>query len=67
MENSGRVMTRLQLIDTALGYSYEGFERTVDAHVKNLRQKVEQDPGKPRHIVTVYGMGYKFIGQSNGT
>ena len=62
MVNSGRVMTRLQLIDTALGYSYEGFERTVDAHVKNLRQKVERDPGKPERIVTVYGVGYKFVG-----
>lgn len=59
-------MTRLQLIDTALGYSYEGYERTVDAHVKNLRKKVEQDPTKPQHIVTVYGVGYKFIGQTDG-
>lgn len=66
MENAGRVMTRLQLIDTALGYSYEGYERTVDAHVKNLRKKVEQDPTKPQHIVTVYGVGYKFIGQTDG-
>ena len=67
MENSGRVMTRLQLIDTALGYSYEGFERTVDAHVKNLRQKVERDPGTPQQITTVYGVGYKFVEQSDGT
>ncbi|MCI0869192.1 MAG: response regulator transcription factor, partial [Chloroflexi bacterium] len=66
MENTGRVMTRLQLIDTALGYSYEGFERTVDAHVKNLRQKVERDPGNPRYIVTVYGVGYKFMELSDG-
>ena len=66
MENSGRVMTRLQLIDSALGYSYEGFERTVDAHVKNLRQKVELGPSKPQQIVTVYGVGYKFVGQTDG-
>ena len=66
MENSGRVMTRLQLIDSALGYSYEGFERTVDAHVKNLRQKVELDPSKPQQIVTVYGVGYKFVRQTDG-
>jgi len=65
-ENSGRVMTRLKLIDSALGYSYEGFERTVDAHVKNLRQKVELDPSKPQQIVIVYGGGYKFVGQTDG-
>ena len=65
MVNSGRVMTRLQLIDTALGYSYEGFERTVDAHVKNLRQKIELDPGRPQRITTVYGVGYKFVEQSD--
>ena len=61
MQNTARVMTRLQLIDTALGYSYEGFERTVDAHIKNLRQKIESDPGKPSYIQTVYGVGYKFV------
>lgn len=61
MQNTGRVMTRLQLIDTALGYSYDGFERTVDAHIKNLRQKIEADPGKPSYIQTVYGVGYKFV------
>jgi DNA-binding response OmpR family regulator len=65
-ENSSRVMTRLKLIDSALGYSYEGFERTVDAHVKNLRQKVELDPSKPQQIVIVYGGGYKFVGQTDG-
>ena len=65
MENPGRVMTRLQLIDTALGYSYDGYDRTVDAHVKNLRQKIETDPGKPDFIVTVYGIGYKFVEPSD--
>ncbi|MFC1935476.1 response regulator transcription factor [Chloroflexota bacterium] len=61
MQNVGRVMTRLQLIEKALGYSYEGYDRTIDAHIKNLRQKIEPDSGKPRYIVTVYGVGYKFV------
>ncbi|MCH9010710.1 MAG: response regulator transcription factor [Chloroflexi bacterium] len=65
MENVGRVMTRLQLIDTALGYSYDGYDRTVDAHIKNLRQKIETDPGNPEFIVTVYGVGYKFVEPSD--
>ncbi len=65
MENAGRVMTRLQLIDTALGYSYDGYDRTVDAHVKNLRQKIETDPANPEFIVTIYGVGYKFVEPSD--
>lgn len=59
-ENPGRVYTRLQLLDRVQGYAYEGYERTIDAHVKNLRQKIEADPQKPRYILTVYGVGYKF-------
>jgi two-component system, OmpR family, alkaline phosphatase synthesis response regulator PhoP len=59
-QNPGRVYTRLQLLDSVQGYAYEGYERTIDAHVKNLRQKIEGDPQKPRHIITVYGVGYKF-------
>jgi DNA-binding response OmpR family regulator len=65
MQNAGRVLTRLQLIDSALGYSYEGYERTVDAHVKNLRRKVEPDPAHPEYIVTVYGVGYRFVRPSD--
>lgn len=56
----GQVFTRLQLIDRIYGYSFEGFERTVDVHVKNLRQKLEPNPKEPRYIVTIYGVGYKF-------
>jgi two-component system alkaline phosphatase synthesis response regulator PhoP len=56
----GQVFTRLQLIDRIYGYSFEGFERTVDVHVKNLRQKLEPNPKDPRYIVTIYGVGYKF-------
>ena len=64
MENAGRVMTRLQLIDKALGYSYEGYERTIDAHIKNIRQKIGDDSNGPRYIRTVYRVGYKFVEMS---
>lgn len=56
----GRVFSRLQLLESAQGYAYEGYERTIDAHIKNLRQKVEPNPRKPRYILTVYGVGYRF-------
>ncbi|TMJ10792.1 MAG: response regulator transcription factor, partial [Bacillati bacterium ANGP1] len=55
-----QVFTRMQLIDRVQGHAFEGYERTVDAHIKNLRGKVEPDPKNPRHILTVYGVGYKF-------
>jgi DNA-binding response OmpR family regulator len=55
-------MTRHQLVNLVLGYDFEGYERTIDAHVKNLRQKVEENPKEPSLIKTVYGLGYKFIG-----
>ncbi len=61
-KSPGRVFTRLQLIDYAQGYSFEGYERTIDAHIKNLRQKVEDNPKQPNHIVTVFGVGYKLEG-----
>jgi len=57
---AGRVFTRLQLLDRARGESCEAYERTVDVHVKNLRQKLEPDPGNPRYVLTVHGVGYKF-------
>ena len=60
IQSPGRVYTRLQLLDKALGDTYEGYERTIDAHIKNLRQKLEPDPAKPRYVLTVYGVGYKF-------
>ena len=56
----GRVLSRLQLLDSVQGYAYEGYERTIDAHIKNLRQKIEPDPRKPLYILTVYGVGYRF-------
>jgi DNA-binding response OmpR family regulator len=55
-----QVFTRMQLIDRVQGHAFEGYERTVDAHIKNLRGKVEPDPRNPRYILTVYGVGYKF-------
>lgn len=60
MQNTGRAFTRLDLLDRVQGDAYEGYERTVDAHVKNLRAKLGDDPRHPRYIQTVYGVGYKF-------
>lgn len=56
----GRVFSRLQLLDRVQGDAFEGYERTIDAHIKNLRQKIEPEPQKPRYILTVFGVGYKF-------
>ena len=56
----GRVYSRTQLVERALGYDFEGLERTVDVHVLNLRRKIEIDPNRPQYIRTVYGVGYKF-------
>jgi len=61
-ENAGRVLSRDQLVNIVLGYDFEGYDRTIDAHVKNLRHKVETNSKSPEFIQTVYGMGYKFIG-----
>ncbi len=60
VRNSGRVLTRSQLIDRVWGADYVGDTKTLDVHVKRLRAKVEEDPGKPVHLVTVRGLGYKF-------
>ena len=56
----GRVFSRDELIDRALGPDFDGFDRTVDVHVKNLRQKIESDPREPRYVQTVHGLGYRF-------
>jgi two-component system alkaline phosphatase synthesis response regulator PhoP len=56
----GRPFTRTQLLELAYDVSYAGFDRTVDAHIKNLRRKIEPDPRNPKYIVTIYGVGYKF-------
>lgn len=60
VRHPGQVFTRLQLLDLTQGEAYEGYERTIDQHIKNLRKKVEPDPSNPRYILTVHGVGYKF-------
>ncbi|HEY7624167.1 MAG TPA: response regulator transcription factor [Candidatus Limnocylindria bacterium] len=56
----GRVFTRSQLLDAVHGVAFESYERAIDAHVKNIRHKIEPDPAKPRYLLTVYGVGYRF-------
>jgi len=60
LRNAGRVLTRMQLIDRVWGSDYVGDTKTLDVHVKRLRSKIEPQPGTPRHLVTVRGLGYKF-------
>ncbi len=64
-EYPGRVYSRLQLLDKVQGEAYEGYERTIDSHIKNLRKKVEVDPDNPKYILTVRGIGYKFGGAAD--
>jgi DNA-binding response OmpR family regulator len=56
----GRIFTRAQLLDAIHGLAFESYERAIDAHVKNLRHKLEPDPARPRYVLTVYGVGYRF-------
>lgn len=63
--NPGRVFTRLQIVEQVQGYAFEGYERTIDAHIKNLRRKLEENPKDPRFIQTVYGVGYRFAGDEH--
>jgi two-component system alkaline phosphatase synthesis response regulator PhoP len=56
----GRVFSRAQLLEATQGTAFEGYERTIDAHIKNLRSKLEPDPRKPRYVLTVFGIGYRF-------
>ncbi len=56
----GMTFTRAQLLDRLHGFAFEGYDRSVDAHIKNLRHKLEADPAQPRYVLTVYGVGYKF-------
>jgi len=55
----GRVFTRSQLLDAVHGIAFESYERAIDAHVKNIRRKLEPEPGRPRYLLTVYGVGYR--------
>lgn len=59
-EYPGRVYSRFELIDRVQGYEFDGYERTIDAHVKNLRKKIEPNPREPRYVETVFGAGYRF-------
>ena len=61
LRNAGRVLTRMQLIDRVWGSDYVGDTKTLDVHVKRLRQKIEDDPHHPKHLMTVRGLGYKFV------
>jgi DNA-binding response OmpR family regulator len=59
----GRVFTRAQLLDVVHGVAFESYERAIDAHIKNIRHKIEPVPGEPRYVLTVYGVGYRFADQ----
>jgi len=61
----GRVYSRIQLLDEVWGYSYEGYEHTVNTHINRLRAKIEKDPAKPAYVQTVWGVGYKFGGKGS--
>jgi DNA-binding response OmpR family regulator len=60
MSSPGRTFTRLELLDQIQDTAFVGYERTIDVHIKNLRAKIEDNPRQPRHIETVYGVGYRF-------
>lgn len=59
----GRAFTRAELLDRLQGDAYDGYERTIDVHIRNLRTKIEPDPSKPRYVETVYGVGYRFAAE----
>ncbi len=61
MTRSGQALTRDQLADLALGPEFEGYDRAIDVQIRRLRQRIEPDPAQPRHIVTVFGVGYRFV------
>jgi DNA-binding response OmpR family regulator len=60
-----RVITRSELVEKALGYQFEGYERSVDAHIKNIRRKLSDDSQKPRYLQTIYSVGYRFLAQKD--
>lgn len=63
ISHAKKVFSREELVEAALGEEYDGFDRTIDTHIKNIRQKIEDDSKNPRYILTVYGVGYKFGGE----
>jgi DNA-binding response OmpR family regulator len=60
MGSPGRAYSRLDLLDRIQGTAFEGYERTIDVHVRNLRTKIEPDPRNPKYVETIYGVGYRF-------
>ena len=60
MRQPGRVFTRAQLLDAVHGVAFESYERAIDAHIKNMRKKIEAAPAQPRYILTVHGVGYRL-------
>jgi len=60
MQNADHAFTRAELIEKALGYTYDGLDRTIDSHIKNLRKKIEADPARPEYLETVFGIGYRL-------
>ncbi|MEW6324385.1 MAG: response regulator transcription factor [Nitrospirota bacterium] len=62
-QHPGRVYTRAQLLDLVWGYAHNGYEHTVNSHINRLRAKIEKDPTRPRYVLTVWGVGYKFVEQ----
>ena len=66
MREPGRVFTRAQLVDGIYDVAYQGYDRAIDSHIKNLRQKIEPDPRKPTYVQTVYGVGYRLAIRSQG-
>ena len=65
MLSPGRAFSRLDLLEAVTGDAYEGYERSIDVHIRNLRTKIEPQPSKPRYIHTVYGMGYRFSSEDS--
>jgi DNA-binding response OmpR family regulator len=63
MASPGRVFSRLELLDQVQGVLYEGYERSIDVHIRNLRAKIERDSRRPRYVETVYGVGYRFVAE----
>ena len=63
----GRIFTRAQLLDALHGVAFETYERAIDSHIKNLRRKLEPDPRRPRYVLTVYGVGYRFADERAGS
>jgi len=61
--NNGKVLSREQIIDKVFGIDFEGYDRTIDVHIKNIRKKIEEDSRNPKYIITVTKVGYKFGGE----